>query len=1330
MKLFTTRTVLSTVIGAALCSSAYAREDLPNYNALADRALGAAASQSAALSAGKAPAKATAKTRKALAATAQAAPVRVALQRNLVQSADAVTMNKELGVPSFVWANPALPAARVSAVKPELQARVAAESYVRKFAPMYGLDRKTLSGAELKNVHDTGKGVIIAKYRQRVNGIEVFAQELNVAMKRDMSLVSLSGSLSPRAAGKEKLDRAQARAGVAKLNANAEFSLSAEKAIGIAFADMGGKLSGQLHAGANQGDYSVYPVVESAGDYVLTDSIRTKPVYFDLRSSLEPAYYVEISAGERGGSNSDMYGYVISAKTGKMLFRKDFTENEAYVYRVFADNFGTGLPWDGPQGKEGQPNPLAAPGFLPTLKRPNAVLLESGPISTGDPWLLPIASETSGNNVDAYADLSEPDGYFRLAGDFRADVNAFFNSGDPSNPFKGFNYTLDPTQPANTLNNQRAAIVQMFYVNNWLHDWYYDVGFDEAAGNAQANNFGRGGFDSDPLKAEAQDFSGTNNANMSTPPDGRSPRMQQFVFTHLGDAFVATSAGKFSVQQATFGPDEFNLDGSIARIADANGGDLGCVAAANPDALAGKIALIQRGACTFVVKVKNAQNAGAVGVIVYNNAPTDLPGMGGTDPTITIPAQGISQADGNTMIAALANGEVTATMDSTVVPSRDSSVDNLIMAHEWGHYISNRLVADALGLGNNQGRSMGEGWADFHAQLLTVEESDLDVPNNANFGGIYAQGGYADMGPIDPAPQTTFFFGIRRVPYTTDMTKNALTFKHIEDGVPLPTDIHPVSFGADGSINSEVHDAGEIWATTLWEAYVNLLNDPRHSFDEAQFLMQAYLVAGYKLTPPSPTYLEARDALLAAVRGNDEEDFALFTAAFAKRGMGAGAVAPDRFSTDHAGVVESFSEGSALASAGFELDANFADLFCDVDGVLDVGETAQLKVTIRNTGFEDLASVTGTLSSSNDVTFANGGQVSFTDVPVGGEAEAFIEVTLNAAIQQEALNIDVEFTSPQVAEAVTATFSDEVNFDFVPTSTLDDGSKGVSDWDFRLLLSGQGEPWALVPGLLGDDTDYIHWGLDSGVTSDTVMESPALLVGPDDNLRISWDQSFDFEYDGETYWDGGVVEYQVDGGEWQDVGGHITPAYNAVLGDPQVFNVLEGREGYGGFSDDFPTLAPAGLDLSGLGLAGKSVKIRFRIGTDSNTGGNGWLVDNIDVRGITNLPFTDFGADAQSCAVDTSLQANAGVDITAVEGQIIAIPAATGSPDPATNATLKFEWSQVSGTPVAILLANTAAPKVILARIGVSRTVTLRLKVTDPDGNISADELDINIQAK
>ncbi|PKM05771.1 MAG: aldo/keto reductase [Gammaproteobacteria bacterium HGW-Gammaproteobacteria-4] len=1098
--------------------------------------------------------------------------------------------------------------------------------------------------------------------------------------------------------------------------ATAEFALGADKAIAAAFADMGGKLSAPLTASGKQADYTVYAAADAEGEYVLTDFVRSKPVYFDLGNTLEPAYYVEISAGERGGSSSDMYGYVMSAKTGKMLFRKNFTENEAFVYRVHADSSGLATPWDGPQGKEGQPNPLAAPGFLPTFKAPRLFLLESGPISTGDPWLLPIASETVGNNVDAYADLASPDGYFRAFGDFRADMNSFFNGG----AFRGFNYILDPGKAANDPTNQRAAITQLFYTNNWLHDFFYDVGFDEAAGNAQTNNFGRGGIDSDPLKAEAQDFSGTNNANMSTPPDGRSPRMQQFVFNHAGDAFVQTSAGQFTVQQASFGPDEFLLEGEIARIDDGAGGDLGCVAAANPDALAGKIALIRRGTCTFVAKVLNAQAAGAIGVLVYNNVAAGLPGMGGASADVTIPSQGISQADGNSIIAALASGAVTATLDSTVVPSRDSTVDNLIVAHEWGHYISNRLVNDALGLNNNQGRSMGEGWADFHSLLMTVEEADLAVPNNENFGGVYAQGGYADMGRLNPVEgNTTFFFGIRRVPYTIDMSKNALTFQHIENGVPLPAGV-PVLFGADGSNNSEVHNSGEVWATALWEAYVNLLNDPRYTFDDAQYLMQAYLVAGYKLTPPSPTFLDARDALLAAVRGNDEQDFQSFVAAFAKRGMGAGAVAPDRFSTSHAGVTESFSTGTALASAGLSIDPEADGLFCDGDGVLDAGETALVTVRVRNNGFEDLNSAEATLSSSSDVSFPDGNVVSFGKLAVGEEAEAEVLVRLNSATQREALTIDASFTSPQVTGASEDSITIETNFDLVPASTFDDGNKGLSDWSLR-TLSGGGQPWILVPGLLGDDADYIHWGLDNGTAADTVMESPALIVGNDDSLVIGWDQTFDFEFSDDIYWDGGVVEYQVDGGAWIDAGDHLTPAYNADL-NGDTSNVLTGRPGYGGTTENFPVLEPASLDLSGLGLAGKSVKVRFRVGSDVSVGANGWLVDNIDVQGVTNLPFTDFGDDAQSCPV-LGVQADAGPDLTAKNFQIFAITG-KGSDDPAVNSQLQFEWSQVAGIPVAILDKDKATARVILIR---EQTITLRLKVTAPGGKTSFDDVNITV---
>jgi uncharacterized repeat protein (TIGR01451 family) len=86
----------------------------------------------------------------------------------------------------------------------------------------------------------------------------------------------------------------------------------------------------------------------------------------------------------------------------------------------------------------------------------------------------------------------------------------------------------------------------------------------------------------------------------------------------------------------------------------------GCTALTNAAAVAGNIALIDRGTCGFIVKVKNAQNAGAVGVIIADNAPGSPPaGLGGVDPTITIPAVRVTLADGNTLKANIATLNVT-----------------------------------------------------------------------------------------------------------------------------------------------------------------------------------------------------------------------------------------------------------------------------------------------------------------------------------------------------------------------------------------------------------------------------------------------------------------------------------------------------------------------------------------------------------------------------------------------------------------------------------------------------------------------------------------------
>ncbi len=105
----------------------------------------------------------------------------------------------------------------------------------------------------------------------------------------------------------------------------------------------------------------------------------------------------------------------------------------------------------------------------------------------------------------------------------------------------------------------------------------------------------------------------------------------------------AAIAGQHPAVEADFGPQSFNVTAAITTTVPANG----CTAITNN--LTGKIALIDRGACTFVTKVKNAQNAGAVGVLIANNVPGFPFAMGGTDTTITIPSMMTTLAVGNTL---------------------------------------------------------------------------------------------------------------------------------------------------------------------------------------------------------------------------------------------------------------------------------------------------------------------------------------------------------------------------------------------------------------------------------------------------------------------------------------------------------------------------------------------------------------------------------------------------------------------------------------------------------------------------------------------------------
>ncbi|HZL84369.1 MAG TPA: PA domain-containing protein [Candidatus Krumholzibacteria bacterium] len=137
-------------------------------------------------------------------------------------------------------------------------------------------------------------------------------------------------------------------------------------------------------------------------------------------------------------------------------------------------------------------------------------------------------------------------------------------------------------------------------------------------------------------------------------------------------------AGLYGVGAATFGP-QLSSPGLSGDVVLANDGvapvNDACSAFA-AGSLVGKIALVDRGICAFVDKVKNAQNAGAIGVIVADNvAGAPPPGLGGADPTIVIPSVRISLADGNTIKAALLGGPVQVTLgvDPAVYAGADAN---------------------------------------------------------------------------------------------------------------------------------------------------------------------------------------------------------------------------------------------------------------------------------------------------------------------------------------------------------------------------------------------------------------------------------------------------------------------------------------------------------------------------------------------------------------------------------------------------------------------------------------------------------------------------------
>ena len=323
-----------------------------------------------------------------------------------------------------------------------------------------------------------------------------------------------------------------------------------------------------------------------------------------------------------------------------------------------------------------------------------------------------------GNNVVAYRDLDDDDD---------GALGNFILTPPSDQPgYQHFNYPWTDAWRTNadgsdaSLNaDLNAVISQLFYYTNDIHDWLYGFGFDEASGNFQIDNFGRGGMGNDPVKAEAQDgwefgceIPATdpddgddtnnqrcrNNANFGAPADGASPRMQMFMWS-----------------------------------------------------------------------------------------PPNR-------------------------------------------PYRDGSMDGDVIAHEYGHGVSNRLVGGGM-LGTNLvNRSLGEGWSDI---ISFLRWGDTTI-------GEYVTGN-----------EDT---GIRRVAYdTSDHMYN--------DYNPNPPSPHP---------------NGEVWATMVYDIRSELGINAT-----AQLVID-----GMKSTSANPDYMDARDGIIAAdTLNNGGANFCLLWRIFCESGV-------------------------------------------------------------------------------------------------------------------------------------------------------------------------------------------------------------------------------------------------------------------------------------------------------------------------------------------------------------------------------------------------------------------------------------------------------------
>jgi extracellular elastinolytic metalloproteinase len=585
--------------------------------------------------------------------------------------------------------------------QPGADTKSVALDFVRNSATLLGLTQADLAEFEITDDVESSASPVRHLYlRQTHQGLPVYNGQLQVHVDREGRILSVNNAFQPNLA--QSVNRLQP-------------DLSVDQAVAAA-ANHLGRAVGPIVRVSAESDIRRRTVIEAS-------SLSDRPIEATLM-------LLPITQGEarlvwnfqiwepRGGDIAD---FTVDAETGKVWTRISWVADaqyKAYPIAVESPQHTTPLP--------------PADGRV-TLVDPHSVLASPFGWHDTNGAAGAESNRTVGNNAHAYTDID--------------DNNSPDAGSDPDcGATLDCTFPLDLNQAPDTY--RPAAVANLFYFNNMMHDVAYPFGFDEEGGNFQVNNYGRGGTGNDSVQAEAQDGGGTNNANFGTPPDGQRPRMQMFLWT----------------------------------------------------------------------------------------APT---------------------------------------------PDRDGDFDNGIIAHEYGHGISNRLVggpANVSCLGNSQqaGEGLSDWWALYYTQpdATTRSRGIGTYALNQPTSGLGIRTDYYDGDPaVNPEPQ-----------------ENTWTYASI-NGAAVP------------------HGVGSRWAQAYWQVTWALIDEHGYDADIDNYTGTAadkgniramyYIIEGLKNSACSPTFVDIRNGIIAAANAApfNGEDTCLIWEAFAEFGLGENAVSGGSNST-------------------------------------------------------------------------------------------------------------------------------------------------------------------------------------------------------------------------------------------------------------------------------------------------------------------------------------------------------------------------------------------------------------------------------------------------